>query len=302
MEALLKRKKIFVITLKKGNMGNRLFLFSNVLAFAIENNFEVYNPTFYDFADCFKGTQNDFFCRYPHQETRLFRRSFFLSEYFHEVTMKIADFARRFPQNPFWKTFEFQSGSEIYDLDGPDFHEVIRGKKVVFIEGWPLMSRTSMAKHHSRILDYFKPLSGYSGAIEEPIKKLRQDNEIVVGVAIRHGHYRWWRGGKYFFDTDRYADVMRRTAELFPGKKTGFFICSDEEQDERKFEGLNILFRKGHDLENRYALSLCDYLISPPSTYAGWAAFYGKVPYYVMTDPDAPLDLWFFKQAFNLNF
>jgi len=56
--AKLFNKRILVISSPTGNLGNRLFLFSNFISFAIENNFEVFNPAFYKFVDYFESTQH----------------------------------------------------------------------------------------------------------------------------------------------------------------------------------------------------------------------------------------------------
>lgn len=288
LRAAVRKKKILVIAMKIGNMGNGLFLYANALAFALENDFEVLNPSFHEYADYF--------------ETRGAPRRSFLAGVFYDVVRETAGAVLHFPENPFLKTVQFQSCQEILDLESEDFLESIRGKKTVFLQGWPLMSPKNMEKHSESIRARFRPGREFQDAVEAPVKKLREQSEVVLGVVIRQGDYRQWRNGKYFFETGEYVEVMRRALELFPGRKTGFFICSDEAQDERVFEGFRFVFRGGHDLENRYSLALCDFMISPPSTYAGWASFYGKVPYYVMTDPRAPLQLKLFKRTRNLNF
>jgi len=71
---------------------------------------------------------------------------------------------------------------------------------------------------------------------------------------------------------------MEKVESLFTPKKVGFFIASDEEQDLSIFEKHNFFFRSGHPLENLYSLSKCDYLLSVPSSFAGWAHFIGETP------------------------
>ena len=40
----------------------------------------------------------------------------------------------------------------------------------------------------------------------------------------------------------------------------------------------NYFFRSGHPLENLYSLSKCHFLLSVPSSFAGWAHFIGETP------------------------
>jgi hypothetical protein len=42
----------------------------------------------------------------------------------------------------------------------------------------------------------------------------------------------------------------------------------------------------GHFVESMTELSLCDVIVSPPSTFAGWAAFLGQVPQLSLTRLD----------------
>ena len=71
---------------------------------------------------------------------------------------------------------------------------------------------------------------------------------------------------------------MEKVESFFAPRKVGFFIASDEDQDLSIFDKHNFYFRSGHPLENLYSLSICDYLISVPSSFAGWAHFIGETP------------------------
>jgi hypothetical protein len=107
---------------------------------------------------------------------------------------------------------------------------------------------------------------------------LRCDAEIVVGIHIRQGDYEQWRGGQFYLTTQEYVQLMWTFVEQFPGKKVGFLVCSNEEQEERFFDGLTYANGPGHPVSDLYSLSRCDYIIGPLSTFSQWASFYGKVP------------------------
>ena len=38
------------------------------------------------------------------------------------------------------------------------------------------------------------------------------------------------------------------------------------------------MLKERSDIEDLYALSICDYILGPPSTFSMWASFYGGVP------------------------
>ena len=64
--------------------------------------------------------------------------------------------------------------------------------------------------------------------------------------------------------------------------KIGFFIATDEDQYVNDSYDIDCLIRVGHPIENLYSLSLCDFLIGPPSSYISWASLYGKRPLYTI--------------------
>jgi hypothetical protein len=102
----------------------------------------------------------------------------------------------------------------------------------------------------------------------------------LVGVHIRHGDYKQWAGGKYFYSASDYEGLMRRAVALLPGRRVGFLVCSNDTVDITAFGDLHVYSGSGHIVEDMYAFSLCDYVMGPPSTYTMWASFYGNVPLY----------------------
>ena len=57
-------KKLIIVN-KPGQLGNRLFVFSHFIAFAIENEYKIINPSFDEYADYFELFRNNNFIKYP---------------------------------------------------------------------------------------------------------------------------------------------------------------------------------------------------------------------------------------------
>ncbi len=57
------------------------------------------------------------------------------------------------------------------------------------------------------------------------------------------------------------------------------------------FGDLRVHFGPGHIIQDMYAMAEADLLIGPPSTYTGWASFYGNVPLVAMHNADQPIDI-----------
>ena len=82
----------------------------------------------------------------------------------------------------------------------------------------------------------------------------------------------------------------------FLDKEVAFHICSDEKIDMADFSGFDCYqIPLSLDIEDLYALSLCDYIIGPPSTFSMWASFYGNVPLRIVTKDESKISLDQFK-------
>jgi len=139
-------------------------------------------------------------------------------------------------------------------------------------------------RHAGKIRDYFRPIEEYDRASREAVDRLRRDADIVVGVHVRHGDYRVWRGGKYFFPASRYAGWMQELAAQFPERKVAFFVCSDEPRNADEFPGLSVGLGTGSAMGDLHALAGCDYIFGPQSTFPQWASFYGNKPLLLLKD------------------
>ena len=73
---------MLIISAKSGQLGNRLLLFANFIAFAIEHNLTVLNPAFEEYAEYFVDTASDFLCCYPPPYFTLAGNKFIRSKYF----------------------------------------------------------------------------------------------------------------------------------------------------------------------------------------------------------------------------
>lgn len=154
------------------------------------------------------------------------------------------------------------------------------GEKHGFVSGW---KRRNDTKFYPSVIQemrrLFKPNENIVQEVDNVLGRYRDDGFFIIGVHIRAGDYRSWEGGKYYFNTEEYTGFMIQLASLYRDRKVCFFISSNEEYDRRLFDGMNLVDAKfptsAHDL---YALSLCDRIIGPLSTFSRWASLYGSVP------------------------
>ena len=285
-------QKLFIIAFRCGRLANRLVLFANFIAFAEEQGHRVINFTFHSYAHLFGATRRDIYCQYPVpggrswldsipmvaegiRRTRLFYHAVRAASRLNE---RLAVFGRS------TVTLRESEGREITLLDGPEVQTRIGAAGTVFVYGWNFRAPGCVQRHAEKIRAYFKPLETHERSINEVVDGLRQHADILVGVHIRLGDYREWKGGKYFFPVSCYANWMRELADQFPGRKVSFLVCSNEPRHAEEFPGLSVGFGTGVPVQDIYALARCDYIIGPPSTFSQWASFYGNTPLLHLSD------------------
>jgi hypothetical protein len=284
---------MIVITGDYGQLGNRLIVFANMIAAAREHGLRVADPAFHEYAEYFEATRRDLLCRYP-----LVRSWLPGGRRLRHAVHRGANGAQRYARNLHNRTGRWPGVRVLdigwharCDLDGPEFLELARQPGLLLAKGWLFRARQSFTHHADEIRRFFTPAASHRARVAACLAALRRSAEVVVGVHVRHGDYRHFLGGRFFFEAGQYAALLRRMRELLGGRETAFLICSNAAQPTDAFAGLNATPGPGRQIEDLYALAACDYLIGPPSTYTMWASFYGQTPLYVVTDPAVAFEL-----------
>ena len=151
-----------------------------------------------------------------------------------------------------------------------------------FKKGWYTMNETHYLSQTKKELQHiFHPKQEITVKAETNMSRIRQEADFVVGVHIRHGDYRSFYNGRFFYTLEEYHQFMLRIQEIYPNKKVFFFISSNESFSVDLFKGCKCFrFDKepSGDMLDLYMLSLCDRIVGPWSTYSRWASFIGEVP------------------------
>ena len=120
----------------------------------------------------------------------------------------------------------------------------------------------------------------------------RKASETIIGIHIRRGDYKQWRGGKYFYEFSHYkkiAEHLRNQINKEESKKgekrVRFFLSSNEDLTHFIPELPDSFSYPGQSaVEDLACLSACDYIFGPSSTFSMWASYYGNVPLRIL-DP-----------------
>jgi hypothetical protein len=159
-----------------------------------------------------------------------------------------------------------------------------------FKKGWDTMNDTRYLKQAKKELQHiFRPREDIMKRATEMIAGIRKEADIVVGVHIRHGDYKTFENGRYFYSFEEYHNFMLKIQALYQGQRVSFFISSNVSFDVSIFNGCKC-YRFGKepsgDILDLYSLTLCDRIIGPWSTYSRWASFIGEIPLLCIKDKD----------------
>jgi len=151
-----------------------------------------------------------------------------------------------------------------------------------FKKGWDTMNDTRYLMQTKKELQFiFSPREEIIDKAKQMINEIRRNADFVIGVHIRHGDYKTFEGGRYYYTLEEYHQFMLNIQALYADRRVAFFISSNEAFSTDIFPDCNCYrFDKepSGDILDLYSLSLCDRIVGPWSTYSRWASFIGEVP------------------------
>jgi hypothetical protein len=259
---------------KPGQLCNRLWSFSFFIAYGLKNNIPVYIPNLKEYKSLFENLdqfRNIKFELSKNVRIEKFIRLGVLFIYlFNKI--KIGFLLRMF---------------KIYFPDRNFLNEIYLAKKrIYYINSWKhKKDYQSIVEFKPEIIRLFTPKKEYREKTDTLFPEIKSRYDILIGVHIRRGDYLNYHNGSYYFDDSVYSRIMKMLISKAGTTKIGFFISTNETIDSQKFKGLNIhLLDNSLGIEDLYALSKCDYIMGPPSTFSMWASYYGSVPLKLIED------------------
>lgn len=167
----------------------------------------------------------------------------------------------------------------------------------------PTNSNTSKThlKYTKELKVLFSPCKTITSEIDKLFEPIVKSSDIICGIHIRRGDYKKWNDGKYYYSDIQFLDIMKKFRELFKDKSVAFFIASNDNVDFSVFNSCNYFtIKQSNSVKDLYALSKCDYLIGPPSTFSGWASYYGDSLINFIEDPKQKLEKSSFKNIMEI--
>jgi hypothetical protein len=288
------RRTTVIYTHGGGRLGNQLIRFGHWMAWACEqgDDVEVLDFAFWPYATLFAQWSEYPACLFPPRPSPLARIARLVEGLPRTIRRRLQG-GRRIAHTvhrlgtvwPGWQAIELddQAGESI-DLDDPGFLARIKEHGVTTCAGWKISAWRLFEAHESQLRKYFRPAEPWMRRGEQFMREIRAHHDYVIGLLIRQTDYRVWHEGRFSYSTKQYAAWARQLLDLRPQANPAIVIACDEYQDPNAFAGLPCYFSTGavngggHWFESFVALSLCDLVVSPPSTFSAAAAFVTGIP------------------------
>lgn len=234
---------MLVLLNESGQTGNRLRSLSNLLALGLETNQSVYCPIVpKEFWDYFKmGSSGNMYKAY-------FRHHKFLT-----IPIKVIGKLGIWGKNTSTK------------------------HKINIYSDWLAFARPEYTyTHYKEIVEFFGFREEFYKKCQDLLPKRKNDSELLIAVHMRRNDYRTWCDGKYFYEEEVFLNQMNAIFREYSNVK--FLIFTNEKVNftNKQLEELPIYFMKGSTFEDLCTMSMCDYILGPPSTFSTWAGYIGN--------------------------
>jgi len=289
--SFIANRKIFIVSKPYGRWGNRLMLFSYIIAWANQHNAIVLNPSFLDYKEFFKVFKYNIIGIIPGRPYHLIKIPNVLIKVLNKSFIRICyrDIVRN-------NINCFNLEEENLNYEGEKFKKLLSSSRIIFFYGF-LFGKRNFDLVSSR-RNELKNLFEFSDNILKRSNKIliSIDKPKIVGVCMRQGDYKNHFDGKLYLHDNDYKLLIDRIQILF-GDGYGIFVACEETKNETVHHGA--FFNYGDPAVNLCTLSKCDYLIGPASTFMTWAAFLNNIPTcYVDRDNFKSKDLLFLETTF----
>ena len=281
-------RKILVTTDNPGRLGNLITRHGHLLAYCLENGYWLIDYSFLELGAWFPNLRRNLLYGYPvipvgRMPKFLVKAGFRLARITHRVLGR-----KKLPLTSEWLYCRHAPYPEVTDLSAAEFIESTRAAWALLLGGYIYRANELFKKHADDIRAQFKVAPEIQEEVGRFLSQLREPEVSVIGVHVRHGDYRDYCEGSFFFTTEQHGKVLQSLQECQPLRRFRFVVCSDEPQCAESFGPVPVTVHAGSCLSDLHLLSCCDAVISTDSSFARCAAFLGGIPLYQMTDPSLP--------------
>lgn len=294
-------KKVIVLFHNDGQLANQLWLFFNLVAYSLENKFDIDIWCFYQYSKFFntpfpknKLIKLLFYKTFPNftfKNKNLFR----ICRKLYRLAYKLLVILPTKILNP---NRVVDSTTKIIYLDGDNKPETIKTFErdtsfgTIYTLGWNFLTFPLLRKYREQILEYFKPKDVFLNKIENDISRLRDNFDYLIGLHLRFKepgdgeiddkNFFWYVNNENLEYIKELLNIFFKIKSLDKSKTVVFIASNAKFLDIDKFKGLNVFYDKRHFIEDLYFLAECDVILGCKSSFGALASYIGSKPIYFL--------------------
>ena len=263
------KKPLLIISIPYGRWGNRLMLYSYLIAWASKYNCILMNPSFAEYSNYFSYFKNNPIGLVPKNFNFL---SHILKLFSNRFKNSLERITLRSDNLPF--LYKVDLKSEYINTNEINFSKILHGNKIILFHGFLFGDRDFQLLENQR--NYLCQIFSFSKEIQKQCLEVIRiiNKKKVIGICMRQGDYKDHFNGKLYLNDEEYGGLISKLQIQYPDH--GLFIACEEKKDDFQMSKAVISFQ--NPSLNLCILSSCDLLIGPPSTFMTWAAFYKDIP------------------------
>jgi hypothetical protein len=292
-------RRVIIIENDGGELANQLWNYASVWAYCLERGWTCENWSFFEYAKYFA---------HPSARSRLMRALFFrpLRGYHKRRGARRAQLLRRlykalvvWPVRLLHARRLFSSNAAGRDLvylppsdEAPPalraLEETPGDIYLAQVSGGVFRNPRGLERHRAALVERFAPAPAVAARVRAVLKPARGQYAHVVGVHLRQGDYKTFKGGRFRIAQPRVREILGEYLHEMGWRadETLCIIASDGVIDTHVFEGLTVELAGGTPGEDLFVLAGCDAVVGSDSTFGHFAAWLGDVPHIIMkTEP-----------------
>lgn len=290
----------------KGELANQLWNYMSIVAYAYERGYTIENRSFFEYQHLFTIPPPSrliwfiFFAPFPalgrllgHTRATIgWRRIYKL----YVITMEAIHtraVLRSYSSPDITGVFYLPPSEPVK----PELMALEKNPSInmIYFDGWLFRNPVGIQKYHKKIMAYFQPKKETQDTVQAFMAPLRNRYDHIIGVHIRQGDYKTFKGGKYFMNQTRIRAILDEYISEYKKdpQKTCFIITSNGSIDKQLFDGLHITVSRQNFIEDLFILASCDIIIGSDSSFSAFAAYYGNIPHVIFKND--PIDWQYYR-------
>lgn len=272
---------------KPGQLCNRLWAFAPFIALAFEKGKIILVPHLAEYLHFFERTEQNGTVVFLESSQKSILKGL-------EILQKLL---RRIP-------LSLRNYFHI-SVDKPIDPAYLKSKAgLYFIDSWTNSKPNElMQKYRKELSNLFAPKASSRSKVDIEFESWNVEYITIVGVHMRRGDYKEYRNGIYYYSNGEYLGVLEKLKSNFSDPdKVAFFVASNEDVSTKDFPEIKMVkLENPNPVEDLYALSKCDYILGPPSTFSMWASYIGHKPLLFLKSLNQSLELQNFSEVIYQN-